>query len=158
MRAQSPDTADSAERIHIDLQRKKSVTQKLEQVRSLSGSAVEHGSSFSVIHLETSTKIDVFIEVDDPYACTAMGRRRADTLLEETMSRQFFCCSAEDIILQKLQWYESGGRASERQWLDVPRCAGRHKGAGRFPEQRVLKALVQRTRDFRAFSAGVPGL
>ena len=76
MRAQSPDTADSAERIHIDLQRKKSVTQKLEQVRSLSGSAVEHGSSFSVIHLETSTKIDVFIEVDDPYACTAMGRRR----------------------------------------------------------------------------------
>jgi len=48
-----------------------------------------------------------------------MERRRADTLSEEQMSREVFFCSTEDIILHKLQWYESGGRASERQWLDV---------------------------------------
>jgi hypothetical protein len=35
------------------------------------------------------------------------------------MSRQIFFCSSEDIILHKLQWYEYGGRASERIWLDV---------------------------------------
>ena len=27
--------------------------------------------------------------------------------------------SAEDVILRKLQWYEEGGRVSERQWKDV---------------------------------------
>ena len=27
--------------------------------------------------------------------------------------------SAEDVILRKLQWYEEGGRVSERQWTDV---------------------------------------
>jgi hypothetical protein len=42
-----------------------------------------------------------------------------DTLSEEPMSREVFFCSTEDIILHKLQWYESGGRTSERQWLDV---------------------------------------
>lgn len=36
MRTQSRDTARSAERVLIDLQRKKSVAQKLDQVRSLS--------------------------------------------------------------------------------------------------------------------------
>jgi hypothetical protein len=36
LRTQSPDTARSAERVLLDLQRKKSVTQKLDQVRSLS--------------------------------------------------------------------------------------------------------------------------
>jgi len=38
MRTQSRDTARSAERVLIDLQRKKSVTQKLDQIRSLSAS------------------------------------------------------------------------------------------------------------------------
>jgi len=37
MRTQSPDTSRSAEQVLIDLQRKKSVNQKLDQVRSLSG-------------------------------------------------------------------------------------------------------------------------
>jgi hypothetical protein len=27
--------------------------------------------------------------------------------------------SAEDVILRKLQWYDEGGRVSERQWRDV---------------------------------------
>lgn len=28
-------------------------------------------------------------------------------------------CSVEDIILNKLMWFDSGGRVSERQWLDL---------------------------------------
>ena len=48
-----------------------------------------------------------------------MDRRRRDTLAEEKAFPEFFICSKEDIILQKLQWYESGGGVSERQWLDV---------------------------------------
>jgi len=81
--------------------------------------AVEHCSSFNLIHLETSIKIDVFIQADEVYPRTAMDRRRADTLSEKQTPREVFFCSTEDIILNKLQWYESGNRASERQWLDV---------------------------------------
>jgi hypothetical protein len=81
--------------------------------------AVEHGSSFNVIHLETSIKIDVFIQPDELYSRTAMDRRQADTLSEDQTSPRVFICSTEDIILHKLKWYEAGGRASERQWLDV---------------------------------------
>jgi hypothetical protein len=81
--------------------------------------AIEHGSSFNLIHLETSIKIDVFIPVDELYPRTAMDRRRMDTLSEEQTSPVFFFCSTEDIILHKLQWYEAGGGVSEHQWLDV---------------------------------------
>lgn len=28
-------------------------------------------------------------------------------------------CSVEDIILNKLMWYDHGDRVSERQWLDL---------------------------------------
>lgn len=81
--------------------------------------AIEHSSSFNVIHLETSIKIDVFIPADELYPRTAMDRRRVDTLSEEQTSPAFFICSTEDIILHKLQLYEAGGAVSERQWLDV---------------------------------------
>jgi hypothetical protein len=81
------------------------------------GEAIEHGSSFNLIHLETSLKIDVFILTDKLFPRSAMKRRRQDVLSEEQGAA--FFCSAEDIILHKLQWYEKGGRVSERQWLDV---------------------------------------
>ena len=81
--------------------------------------AIEHGSSFNLIHLETSIKIDVFISDEGLYSRTAMGRRRMDTLKEEHVTRNVFFCSTEDIILHKLKWYESGGGTSERQWFDV---------------------------------------
>lgn len=77
------------------------------------------GSLASSVYGIARATIDVFIQADEPYPRTAMERRRADTLSEEQMSREVFFCSTEDIILHKLQWYESGGRASERQWLDV---------------------------------------
>jgi hypothetical protein len=32
---------------------------------------------------------------------------------------QVFLCSAEDIILSKLEWYKSGGSVSDRQWKDI---------------------------------------
>ena len=28
-------------------------------------------------------------------------------------------CSAEDIVLAKLEWYRAGGELSERQWGDI---------------------------------------
>lgn len=81
--------------------------------------AIKPGSSFNLIHLETSIKIDVFIPRDEIYHHTAMDRRHRDTLFDENMITEFYFCSPEDIIINKLQWYVSGGEVSERQWLDV---------------------------------------
>ena len=81
--------------------------------------AIKRGSSFNLIHLETSIKIDVFIPRDQIYHHTAMDRRHRDTLCEENTTTAGYFCSPEDIIINKLQWYEAGGGVSERQWLDV---------------------------------------
>ena len=48
-----------------------------------------------------------------------MERKRTDTLVEGELVAEFLVCSPEDIILNKLRWYEAGGKVSERQWLDV---------------------------------------
>ena len=64
-------------------------------------------------------KIDVFIFKDEPYQNEVLKRKRVDTIEEGDTSGKFYFTSPEDIILNKLQWYEIGGRVSERQWLDI---------------------------------------
>jgi hypothetical protein len=81
--------------------------------------AISTGSSFNLIHLETSIKVDVFVAGDEPYQKSAMDRKRKDRLVEGEPAIQFLVSSPEDVILSKLRWYELGGRVSERQWLDV---------------------------------------
>lgn len=80
--------------------------------------AIGRSASFNLIHLETMIKIDVFIVKVQPYDSKALARRRPDTLDEES-PRKFFLSSPEDIILSKLQWYQSSGRVSQQQWKDV---------------------------------------
>jgi hypothetical protein len=80
--------------------------------------AIHRRTSFNLIHLETMLKIDVFIAKDQPYDSQAFARRQSDTLDEES-SRKVYLSSPEDIILNKLQWYHTGGRVSEQQWKDV---------------------------------------
>ena len=81
--------------------------------------AIEHGLAFNLIHLETSVKIDLFVLQDELYPRTAMNRRNRDTLSQEQTTAEVYFCTAEDIIIHKLQWYEAGGKVSERQWFDV---------------------------------------
>jgi hypothetical protein len=80
--------------------------------------AIVRGSCFNAIHLATGFKVDFF----------AMGRQQYDRVeLERSVMEQIVADppkwapvkSAEDVILRKLQWYEEGGRVSERQWKDV---------------------------------------
>jgi len=80
--------------------------------------AIRRSTSFNLIHLETMIKIDVFIAKDQSYESEAFARRQADTLDEES-SRKFYLSSAEDVVLNKLQWYQKGGSVSEQQWKDV---------------------------------------
>lgn len=85
---------------------------------SMIRNAINNSSSFNLIHFETSMKIDIFILKNIPYDEESFKRRIKD-ILDESINREFFFTSPEDIIINKLQWYEMGEKISERQWLDV---------------------------------------
>jgi hypothetical protein len=75
--------------------------------------SLERGAAFNLVHLETMLKLDVFALKARAYDREAFKRRvhLSDVDLE------FF--TPEDVILAKLEWYEAGERASERQWSDI---------------------------------------
>lgn len=80
--------------------------------------ALKSRSSFNIIHLETMTKVDIFIYTDSPFAYSNMSRRKKE-LIEDFPDNYAYFSSAEDVILQKLIWYNMGGKISDRQWEDV---------------------------------------
>ena len=63
-------------------------------------------------------KIDVFLSKNDDRSRDEMNRREKYQVTEEK-GQDLYLASAEDIILAKLHWFESGGRVSEKQWNDV---------------------------------------
>ena len=80
--------------------------------------AIRDRSSFNVIHLATMFKVDLFLLKDDPLSQAEMARRERYQISEDPQ-QAFFVASAEDTILQKLQWFQIGGEVSDRQWNDV---------------------------------------
>lgn len=78
--------------------------------------ALGQGSSFNLIHLATSFKVDVFVlgERDRPAL-----ERVITVLLGDESHPGVPVSSAEDIVLSKLRWYRLTGESSERQWTDV---------------------------------------
>jgi hypothetical protein len=64
-------------------------------------------------------KADIFVLGSDPHAQAEMQRRRAEPLGPEPDAPTVYFCSAEDIVLQKLRWFQKGGGISDRQWNDV---------------------------------------
>ena len=80
--------------------------------------AISHRRSFNVIHLASAFKIDIFVQKDDGFHRQLFLRRRK-VRLDESVDHLFDIVSAEDIILLKLQWYQSSGCTSDRQWSDV---------------------------------------
>ena len=80
--------------------------------------AVQRRASFNVIHLATMTKVDLFILKNDPLSTLEMERRQF-VALPAPAGASLPVATAEDIVLQKLLWFRSGGEVSERQWLDL---------------------------------------
>jgi hypothetical protein len=80
--------------------------------------AVQHQSSFNLIHRETLLKVDIFIHKTRPYDQEQFARRVHQVLSAE-LDHFAYVASAEDTILSKLEWYRMGGEVSERQWRDV---------------------------------------
>ena len=80
--------------------------------------AIQHNSSFNIIHRDSMFKVDVFIPRPRPFLRSQLDRAQKQTFSFETeVSAKF--SSPEDTILSKLEWYRMGGEVSERQWRDV---------------------------------------
>lgn len=80
--------------------------------------AARHGRAFNLIHFATMFKVDVFVRGTRPYDLTAF-ERCVQAPIGNGGDRTFPVTTPEDIVLRKLEWFERGGRTSERQWTDV---------------------------------------
>lgn len=78
--------------------------------------AIRRRASFNVIDDETVVKIDVFVPPPGPIGTGQLDRRRRIALAPDL---DVWVLGPEDIVLQKLRWYELGGSTSDRQWRDV---------------------------------------
>jgi hypothetical protein len=87
--------------------------------------AVRRGSSFNLIHQRSMVKIDVFVAKPRPYDVGALARRMRGRIEDLEVD----AATPEDVILSKLEWYDGGGRVSERQWGDVVGLLRIHRGA-----------------------------
>ncbi len=79
--------------------------------------AIAHHSSFNILDLATMNKIDVFI--DKPTHQARQEQQRAKFLQIVPGSRSLWISSAEDMILEKIVWWQMGGGISTRQWNDI---------------------------------------
>jgi hypothetical protein len=77
--------------------------------------AIRRRASFNVVHLESMLKVDIFVFSGDDLAREEMKRRVSVPL----RSKPVWFASAEDIVIQKLDWYRKGEGISERQWRDA---------------------------------------
>ncbi|MCB9877783.1 MAG: hypothetical protein H6835_09300 [Planctomycetes bacterium] len=77
--------------------------------------AIRHSSCCNLIHRTTAFKVDLFSRKDRPFSREEMARRHRVAVAGISLP----IASAEDCVLSKLEWYEKGGRLSDRQWRDV---------------------------------------
>lgn len=70
---------------------------------------------FQLLHVPSVFKVDVFVPHDDEFSQSYFRRVEVVDFLGTSSP----CLSAEDIVIQKLRWYELGNRISDRQWNDI---------------------------------------
>ncbi|MBI5481946.1 MAG: hypothetical protein HY906_24035 [Deltaproteobacteria bacterium] len=81
--------------------------------------AIRREGCFNAIHLATMVKVDVFALRTRPYDRSAFPRfirRPLDTSPDAAL---FAVATAEDVILNKLEWFRLGAGVSDCQWRDV---------------------------------------
>jgi hypothetical protein len=82
-------------------------------------SAITHQRSFNLLHFDTMFKADVFVLAATKWAHNQLQRRELKSISSEGVSHAVWTCTAEDIVLQKLLWFEKGGKVSRQQWDDI---------------------------------------
>jgi hypothetical protein len=78
--------------------------------------AIRSRSSANAVHQATQLKVDLFIAGGTPFDEQQLARR-LDVDLGD--GRHLYVHPPEDILLQKLRWYQLGGEISDRQWRDI---------------------------------------
>jgi hypothetical protein len=84
-------------------------------------SAIQRRSSFNLIHLPTSFKIDIFVSRGRRFDEFSFARSTLSRLGTAESGIDVPIASVEDILLAKLEWYRAGNEVSDRQWNDVTR-------------------------------------
>lgn len=79
--------------------------------------AITCHTSFNMTHQATHINIDVFISAGRPFDDQQLSRVRPQLL--PGANRTINLASPEDVILNKLAWYELGNRVSDQQWRDI---------------------------------------
>ena len=79
--------------------------------------AIARSSSFNLTHQATGINIDIFVPADRPFDRIQFVRARGHIL--PGADSPVNLASPEDILLNKLVWYELGNRVSDQQWRDV---------------------------------------
>jgi hypothetical protein len=79
--------------------------------------AVRVRGSFNVIDTRSLLKIDVFVPSPGPLGVGQLTRRRTLQVLPGLPAIPVL--SPEDVVLQKLRWFQLGGETSDRQWRDL---------------------------------------
>jgi len=80
--------------------------------------AIQSQGCFNLIHLETMTKVDVFVRWRSAFSQSQFARRQRKPVGQNKPLELFFA-SPEDTVLAKLEWYRQGGDVSDRQWRDL---------------------------------------
>lgn len=80
--------------------------------------AVQNQSCFNLIHLDTMSKVDIFVHWREPFSQSQFARRQKKAI-GGPETTEFFFASPEDTILAKLDWFRRGGEVSDRQWRDL---------------------------------------
>lgn len=75
-------------------------------------------STWRMSGFSSSEQADVFVSEARPLDRARLERRTAKVVAAHP-ERKVFVATAEDIVLAELDWYQAGGRVSERQWQDV---------------------------------------
>ncbi|MBK7643583.1 MAG: hypothetical protein IPJ19_11155 [Planctomycetes bacterium] len=80
--------------------------------------AVRHSRMFTMVHRTSFVKVDVYVRPLEGFFQSELQRAR---LLEirRTPPGEAWMPTPEDIVLQKLAWYQKGECVSERQWRDI---------------------------------------
>jgi hypothetical protein len=80
--------------------------------------AIDRKQSFNAIHFDSVFKVDIFIPKSDEFSKKQIERRELKQLSPD-LEQMIYVATAEDTILAKLRWFNSGGRVSNAQWRDV---------------------------------------
>jgi hypothetical protein len=80
--------------------------------------AIDRRQSFNAIHFDSVFKIDIFIPKSDEFSRKQIERRELRKIAPD-LEQMIYVATAEDTLLAKLRWYDSGGQVSSNQWTDV---------------------------------------